>query len=88
MGDANDFEPATNADRRRARRIDVWLPGSMSCGGHDQAVTVVDMSDTGARIQAATLPRIGEELRLAVAGWTGRVKVRWAANGEAGLAIL
>lgn len=73
----------------RREREPVMLPGSVVlCTGRSIAVTMVDMSPEGCRVECdETLP-IAATVRLEVGGVIANAHVRWALPGAAGLQLI
>jgi hypothetical protein len=73
-------------DRRRSTRIEAWvtLDGSFA----KRACTILDVSDTGARVQFHDLPPQSSVLRLVIAGDVRAARlsrVIWRRGNVAGL---
>jgi hypothetical protein len=72
-------------DRRRASRYDVALADGIVTGAHTSAVTIRDLSLTGALIEGAGLPPAGAAVTLARGSFTVAATVAWADEARAGL---
>ncbi|WP_205481677.1 PilZ domain-containing protein [Sphingomonas arenae] len=79
------FGRSSGGGRRAGKREAAPLIAILSTLSKTYEATLVDMSATGARLRADTLPEVDDELNLRV----GRVKtfasVRWRKDGECGV---
>lgn len=73
-------------DRRRARRWNVMWPATLTIEGRDYPCTILDLSESGARIQARGL-QFGPSLAELQADRFGclAARIQWARGAEAGL---
>ena len=73
-------------DRRGARRWSVRLPATLTIEGHEFPCTILNLSDTAARIEARGV-QFGPSLATLKSDRFGCIeaRVRWARGTEAGL---
>lgn len=79
------FGKRLGGGRRSADRNAVPLMAVLTTVAHSQAICLVDLSCTGARLRGAVLPAKGEELMLSVGRLRAFATVVWAKPGQCGV---
>ena len=73
------------AGRRRVKRSPVTMRGEMVTPSASLEVTLIDMSDTGARLHCVKLPAIGEEVSVRIGPMEASGTITWTEGNLCGV---
>ena len=77
--------PASNMDDRREQRVELLLPASVDGQGGTVEVRLHNMSPSGALVEGADLPEVGEIVELRRGGDVLPAIIAWRRCERAGL---